>query len=216
MHTLRAYAIAKFLYREEFIGPKCNSQFKIWFPVQDAMTHFTQARWAESWASTTTTTNQTSTQNHAHTIKQRTWCESIPTSLDTTATSAPLPNCNAVVLGLVPCLQTQLQTSHVMAPGDPDTMVLIAHILWVINIWCKQGALHSDCPRTTQCCDCGAELTADHITSRRCSIHHPLEVINMGIIYTDYYSIIGLLYGSRIITWIYDWCLMAHARRSFL
>ena len=37
---------------------------------------------------------------------------------------------------------------------------------------------------TTDSCDCGAEQTADHITSGRCTIYRPPEAIN-GLIDLD-------------------------------
>ncbi len=45
---------------------------------QETVTHLTQARWTESWASTT----KRLPQIHAHTINEWTGCGSIPTSLD--------------------------------------------------------------------------------------------------------------------------------------
>ena len=58
-------------------------------------------------------------------------------------------------------------------------------------------------------CICGAEQTADHITSGRCPLYHPSEGMN-GLIELD---IIRRGHGSRTVLCTYEWCVMAHARR---
>ena len=81
------------------------------------------------------------TQIHAHTIKQRTRCGPIPTSLD----------------------PTKQVTTGVGRFG--------ANMLrWGLS--------------TSDCCECGAEQTAEHITSGRCPIYRPPEGIH-GLIELD-------------------------------
>ena len=103
-------------------------------PPQETVKHWTQTRWAESWASTTT-------RLHNHTIKQRTRCGPIPTSLD----------------------PTKQVTDWVGR--------FCANML-------RWGLSPSDC------CECGVEQTAEHITSGRCPIYRPPEGIH-GLIELD-------------------------------
>ena len=108
-------------------------------PPQEKVKHWTQTRWAESWASTTTKLHM---YIHAHTIKQRTGCGPIPTSLD--------PTKQAIGTGVG---------------------IFGANMLrWGLS--------------TSDCCDYGAEQTAEHITSGRCPIYRPPEGIH-GLIELD-------------------------------
>ena len=61
----------------------------------------------------------------------------------------------------------------------------------------------------SDCRDCGAEQTADHITSARCSIYRRPEGMH-GLIELD----VRRGHGSRTMFWTYEWCVMAHARRE--
>ena len=61
---------------------------------------------------------------------------------------------------------------------------------------------------TNDSCDCDAEQTADHITSRCRPIYRRLKEYKALVIWTLTHD-----HGSRTLTWTYEWGLMAHARR---
>ena len=106
-------------------------------PPQDTVKHWTQARWAESWASTTT---------KLHTF--------MPT---------PSNSGQGVDLPRRACTRLNRLRTGVGRFG--------ANMLrWGLS--------------TSDCCYCGAEQTADHITSGRCPIYRPPEGIQ-GLIDLD-------------------------------
>ena len=107
-------------------------------PPQETVKHWTHARWAESWASTTTRLHKFI---HAHTIKRRTG------------------------VGLSRRTWTRLNRLRT-GVGRFGANVL------------RWGLSMSDT------CDCGAEQTTDHITSGRCPVYRPPEVMN-GLIDLD-------------------------------
>ena len=106
-------------------------------PPQETLKHWTQTRWAESWASTTTRLHKymstPSNSGHGVGLSRRAW-----TRLNRLRTGVGRFGANILRWGL----------------------------------------------STSDCCDCGAEQTAEHITSGRCPIYRPPEGIQ-GLIELD-------------------------------
>ena len=108
-------------------------------PPQETVKHWTHARWAESWASTTTRLHQ----------------------------SMPTPSNSGQGVGLSRRAWTRLNRLRTGVGRFGANM-----LRWGLS--------------TSDCCDCGAEQTADHITSGRgrCPVHSPPEGIH-GLIELD-------------------------------
>ena len=127
-------------------------------PPQETVKHWTHARWAESWASTTTT--------RLHKF-------------------IPTPSNSGQGVGLYRRAWTRLNRLRTGVGRFGANM-----LRWGLS--------------TNDSCDCGAEQTADHITSGRCPIYRPPEGINGLIVLDD---------ETRAMLWTYEWCVTAHARR---
>ena len=104
---------------------------------QETVKHWTRARWAESWASTTT---------RLHTFM-------------------PTPSNSGQGVGLSRRAWTRLNRLRTGVGRFGANM-----LRWGLS--------------TSDCCDCGAEQMADHITSGLCPIHRPPEGIH-GLIELD-------------------------------
>ena len=104
---------------------------------QETVKHWTRARWAESWASTTTRLHK----------------------------FMPTPSNSGQGVGLSRRAWTRLNRLRTGVGRFGANM-----LRWGLS--------------TSDCCDCGAEQTADHITSGLCPIHRPPEGIH-GLIELD-------------------------------
>ena len=106
-------------------------------PSQETVKHWTQTRWAESWASTTT-------RLHRY---------------------MPTPSNSGQGVGLSRRAWTRLNRLRTGVGRFGANM-----LRWGLS--------------TSDCCDCGAEQTAEHITSGRCPIYRPPDGIQ-GLIELD-------------------------------
>ena len=133
-------------------------------PPQETVKHWTHARWAESWASTTTRLHK----------------------------FIPTPSNSGQGVGLSRRAWTRLNRLRTGVGRFGANM-----LRWGLS--------------TNDSCACGAEQTADHITS-------PVDVAPS----TDHLrgSMASLFWtmrrehGSRTMLWTYEWCVMAHARTT--
>ena len=100
-------------------------------PPQETVKHWTQTRWAESWASTTTRLH----------------------------TCMPTPSNSGQGVGLSRRAWTRLNRLRTGVGRFGANM-----LRWGLS--------------TNDCCECGAEQTAEHITSGRCPIYRPPEGIH--------------------------------------
>ena len=123
---------------------------------QDSANHRTLARWAESWASTTTRLHK----------------------------FIPTPSNSGQGVGLSRRAWTQLNRLRTGVGRFGANM-----LRWGLS--------------TSDCCDCGAEQTADHITSGRCPIHRPPEGMH-GLIELDVQTRTWLENSAPDVWWVCD------------